>query len=278
MASERNAGARLPAGSLRAARYDRRSALPPLSVFPIRCRVGALIGGRAVRQDGKLSAEHDTSRAAMKVAVFDLDGTITRRDTLWPYLHGWVRRTRRRGFWRRAFAATARFPLDRDRGRLKFELIRAAMGGATQAEVAAWTTEYVAGLDAAKLCPGALDAIARHRGAGDRLVLLSASVDLYVPEIGRRFAFDETICTGVAWRDGRLDGALVTENRRGAEKRRCVEALRSRQAGMTFAAYGNARSDFDHLAIVDEPVLVNAGAALRREAGNRGFRVEDWRH
>ena len=108
----------------------------------------------------------------MKVAVFDLDGTITRRDTLWPYLRGWVRRQRRRGFWQRALAAAARFPLDRDRGRLKFELIRTAMGGATRGEVAAWTTEYVAGLGAEELCPGALDAITRHRGAGDRLVLL----------------------------------------------------------------------------------------------------------
>jgi phosphatidylglycerophosphatase C len=214
----------------------------------------------------------------MKVAVFDLDGTITRRDTLWPYLRGWVRLTRRRGFWRRALAAAARFPLDRDRGVLKFELIRAAMGGATRAEVTAWTTEFVAGLGAAELCPGALEAIARHRAAGDRLVLLSASVDLYVPDIGRRLAFDETICTGVAWRDGRLDGALVTENRRGAEKRRCVEALRARHPGLPFAAYGNARSDFDHLAVVDAPVLVNAGAGLRREAGKRGFRVEEWRN
>jgi len=68
----------------------------------------------------------------MKVAVFDLDGTITRRDTLWPYLRGWVRRTRRGGFWPRAVAAAARFPIDRDRGQLKFELIRAAMGGATR--------------------------------------------------------------------------------------------------------------------------------------------------
>jgi len=60
MASERNAGARPPAGSLRAARDDRRSALPSLRVFPTRVRAGALIGGRAVRQDGEKSTGHDT--------------------------------------------------------------------------------------------------------------------------------------------------------------------------------------------------------------------------
>ncbi len=214
----------------------------------------------------------------MQVAVFDLDGTITQGDTLWPYLRGWVRKSRPDGFWRRAAAAAARYPLDRDRGRLKASLIRAAMSGAARADVAAWTAEYVAGLGPAELCPGALEAIARHRAAGDRLVLLSASVDLYVPEIGRRLGFDETICTGVAWRDGHLDGALVTENRRGAEKRRCVEALRARHPGLQMAAYGNARSDFDHLAAVDAPVVVNAGPVLRREAERRGFSVAEWRN
>ena len=207
----------------------------------------------------------------MRVAVFDLDGTITRSDTLWPYLRGWVRRQRRPAFWPRVAAAAGRYPFHRDRGRLKFDLIRAAMGGAARSEVAAWTAQFVAALGDADLCPGALAAIDRHKAAGDRLVLLSASVDLYVPAIGRRLAFDQSICTEVAWQDDRLDGALVTANRRGAEKRRCIEALRARHPGLRFVAYGNARSDFDHLAAVDEPVLVNAGA--RPAAGGRGQRL-----
>jgi len=212
----------------------------------------------------------------MRIAVFDLDGTITSGDSFLPYLQGWRRRHRRAGFLRRALAALLRYPFARDRGRLKSELIQAGMAGATRDEVRTWTAEFVRGLDDEELCPGALAAIARHRAAGDRLVLLSASVDLYVPDIGRRLGFDETICTEVAWRDGRLDGSLLTENRRAAEKRRCVEALRARHPGARLTAYGNARSDLEHLAIVDEPVVVNAGPALRAEASRRGFRVADW--
>ena len=214
----------------------------------------------------------------MRIAVFDLDGTITRQDTFLPYLRGWRQRHPRAGFAARAFTALLRYPFDRDRGRLKCSLIRASMGGAMRESVRAWTADFVAGLDPAELCPGALAAIARHRASGDRLVLLSASVDLYAPDIGRRFGFDETICTEVAWHDGRLDGALVTANRRADEKRRCIEALRARFPGTRLVAYGNARADFDHLAVVDEPVLVNAGPLLRREAEERGFRTDDWRN
>jgi phosphatidylglycerophosphatase C len=214
----------------------------------------------------------------MRVAVFDLDGTITRHDTLWPYLRGFVRRHPRVGFWPRVLVALARYPLDRDRGRLKSRLIRIAMGGASRLEVEAWTADYVAAVGGAELCPGALTAIASHRAAGDRLVLLSASVDLYVPALARRLGFDEVICTEVAWRESRLDGALVTENRRAGEKRRCVESIRARIPGARFTAYGNARSDFAHLQAVDEPVLVNAPEALRRDAERLGFRTAEWRN
>ncbi len=213
----------------------------------------------------------------MRVAVFDLDGTITRHDTFVPYLRGWLRRHPRPGAPARCIAACIRYLLGgRDRGKLKSDLVRVGMSGATQEEVRRWTADFVAGLDSAEICPGAIAAIARHREAGDRLVLLSASVDLYVPDIGRRLGFDETICTGIAWRDGRLEGSLVTPNRRGEEKRRCIESLRSRHPGVRFAAYGNSSADLPHLGAVDEPVVVNAGPALRRKAGRLGIRVEDW--
>jgi phosphoserine phosphatase len=108
-------------------------------------------------------------------------------------------------------------------------------------------------------------------------VLLSASVDLYVPAIGDRFGFAETICTGVRWQGDRFDGALTTENRRGEEKVRCIEALRRRHPGAAIAAYGNSGSDLPHLATVERPLLVNAGAGARRQAARMRIPVADWR-
>ncbi len=214
----------------------------------------------------------------MRIAVFDLDGTLTRHDTLWPYLHGWVRRHPRARFWPATVLAAARYPFDGDRGRLKADLIRAAMGGASRSGVAAWSADYVAGLGDAELCPGALQQIARHSAAGDRLVLMSASVDLYVPEIGRRFGFHETICTTIAWQGDRLDGALSSPNRRGEEKRRSLVALRARFPALHVTAYGNAESDFPHFEAADEAVLVNAGPALRRLGEAQGYRTAEWRN
>ena len=214
---------------------------------------------------------------AVQLAVFDLDGTVTRHDTFLPYLRGWLQRHPERHGTRRMAPPIARFLFgERDRGRLKSDLIRCSMAGATRSQVDDWSRVFVEGLADDMLCPGALDAIARHRRAGDRLVLLSASVDLYVPRIGARLGFDETICTGVAWRDGLLDGTLTTPNRRGAEKLRCIEALRTRFPGLPVTAVANSGSDLVHLRVVEQPLLVNATARVRRAARRLGIPVDDW--
>ncbi|MGQ0429896.1 MAG: HAD-IB family hydrolase [Gammaproteobacteria bacterium] len=219
------------------------------------------------------------ARSALRLAVFDLDGTITRDDTFVHYLRGWLRRhPRRRRPWRAAGALLRYLASGRDRGRLKSDLLRACMGGADRAEVEAWSAAFAAGLDDVTCWPAALAAIARHRAAGDRMVLLSASPDLYVSHIGSRFGFDEVIATGIAWQDDRLDGALSTPNRRGDEKRRCLEALRQRHPGAAMAAYANSASDIAHLAAADEPLLVNGGRHARRCATWRGIPTADWRN
>ena len=214
-----------------------------------------------------------------RIAIFDLDGTITRRDTFLPFLAGYLRRhpARALGLWRLPFSL-ARYAVGlSDRGRLKASLVRQVMRDAERDSVDAWAREFCRTQLPQLLNPGALAAIDRHRAAGDRLVLLSASLDLYVPLVAATLGFDETLCTGLSWRGDRLEGRLTTENRRGAEKRRCVESLRERFPGSPFAAYGNAKSDFEHLLIVDEPLLVNASAATRRQAAAAGLSCSEWR-
>ncbi len=211
------------------------------------------------------------------IAIFDLDGTVTRRDTLLPYLQGWINQSAA------APLRTLGLPLDlmrfllhQNRGTLKSDLIQRLMGGTLRDDVAQWTREFVQGIGQHQIRPGALAAIERHRRAGDWLVLLSASVDLYVPELGQRLGFGEVHCTGVAWDGDRLDGRLITPNHRGEHKAVVVRALRARHPQAKFSAYGNAASDLPHLRLVESPLLVNANAAARRQAAALGIAQADW--
>jgi len=177
--------------------------------------------------------------------------------------------------WRVPFLL-APFLLHRDRGRLKSALVRALLGGLTRREVTETTQAFLDARLTALVRPTALGAIEAHRAAGDRLVLLSASTDFYVPDIGERLGFDEVICTGIAWTQDRLDGGLTTPNRRGPEKTRCIERLRDAHPGLRFAAYGNAGSDLDHLLTVEHPLVVNASRRTIARAVARGLPTALW--
>jgi phosphatidylglycerophosphatase C len=163
----------------------------------------------------------------------------------------------------------------RDHGQVKSAFIRSTLRGQPRAKVEAWTAKFVPAVLATGVFKDALSRIEQHRKEGARLVLMSASTDLYVPAFGAALGFDEVICTGVRWDGDSLDGHLTTPNRRGAEKTRCFERIRQ---GFTTAAYGNAGSDLDHMRLADQPLLVNASASTKRAAESLGVPVADtWR-
>lgn len=216
----------------------------------------------------------------MQLAVFDLDGTITRRDTLLPYVMGSPVSTVRKLLGVLIFLGSLfLFAIGRrDHGQLKSAFIRSMLGGQTRSEIESWTAQFVPLLLNEGVFADALSTIARHRQEGARLVLMSASADLYVSAIGTALGFDDVICTGVRWTSDHLDGHLTTPNRRGPEKTRCFKALRSRYPDLRTAAYGNAASDLDHLRLADEPLLVNASANARRQAASLGIpHAAHWR-
>ena len=154
--------------------------------------------------------------------------------------------------------------------------MRAVLGGLDRVEVAALTAEFLDRRLLRLLHPTALAAIEAHRNAGDWLVLLSASTDFYVRELGARLGFDEVICTEVRWIGNQMDGELTTANRRGPEKARCLAELKASHPGSRVAAYGNESSDLEYLRQADVAVLVNPSLAARRRAGQCGVRVVRW--
>src|SRR6476619_5433572 len=107
----------------------------------------------------------------MPIAIFDLDGTITHRDTLMPLV---MRHLLRRP-WRvarlvRVVPAAVRFLFERDRGALKQSLLRATLRGAPRAELAALSRQFVSDKIARGCFRDALATIRRHRDAGHHLV------------------------------------------------------------------------------------------------------------
>jgi phosphatidylglycerophosphatase C len=213
----------------------------------------------------------------MPIAFFDLDGTITHRDTLFPLvLRQLSRRPLRLLRLLGVVPAAIAYLFARDRAALKQSLLRATLRGTPRRDLAELSTRFVADTIDRRCFRDALTAVRRHREAGHYLVLMSASVDFYVPEFGRQLGFDRVISTGVAWNGDRLDGTLTTPNRRGEEKASCVRALVAERNDADTFAYGNSDSDLPHLRLVRHGLLVNGSMAARRAAAAMGVATADW--
>lgn len=211
----------------------------------------------------------------MRIALFDLDGTLTRRDTLFPYVLGFCLRHPLRLLQLTVMPwHLARYLFrNKDRGELKQALIIASLSGASRAEIAEWNQRFVSRLLHNGMDAEAVQRVAAHRARGDYLVLMSASPDIYVPAIARALRFNETICTSIRWDGMVLAGELASANRRGEEKLRCLQELRDRNPGSHIIAYGNSDSDVIHLRACDSGHLVNGSTNATREAARAGVAI-----
>ena len=212
------------------------------------------------------------------LVVFDLDGTLTRRDTLTGYVFGLLARYPAR--WGRlvgVLPTLVRFALGRAaHGELKGALLHAALGGLAREQLSEWTSHYVPRLIRRGMFAEGLAEVERHRKAGHHLVLMSATVDLYVPAIAAALGFDEWVCSRVRWQGDRLDGRLDGPNIRDREKAHCLRQIIGRFPRRRIMGYGNSMPDLDHLRLVDKAVLVNAGSRLRQRAVELPVDFKTW--
>ena len=212
---------------------------------------------------GRSEAGRGASRPT--VAAFDVDGTLTTRDCVVPFLRRIAGTTRLIGRLvvrlDRLVVALAR----RDRDRLKSLAARAAFRGRPDAVVRAAGTEFARYVHARWLRREVVDRLDGHRRAGDSVVLVSASFDVYLHPFADLLGADGVVATRLVSRDGVLTGLLDGPNCRGPEKvRRLHEWLGTHHGGrdaVHLVAYGDSPGDRELLADADEAHWVAGTAA-----------------
>jgi len=214
------------------------------------------------------------------VAVFDLDGTLARRDTfLGILLHSLKLNPTRLPRLVRLGPPTLRFKRGRlDNTTLKTLYLETLLADLSQPAIRRLTDSFLERVLPSGLRRGGLDTLRRHRSAGHTTVLLTASPDFYVGELARRLEFDECLCTLTARRaDGTLTGELASKNCQGPEKlARLMHWFGGPLDGSFFVGYGDHRKDFHLLTRLDKGYLVNPDQSLRSLAGREGLSVLYW--
>jgi phosphatidylglycerophosphatase C len=209
-------------------------------------------------------ADDSGRRPGRPIAVWDLDGTLTRTDTLLPFL----RRVAGTATVVAALAVAASRDLPRHNRRdaAKALVLQRVLGGRALIQIDQIARGYAARVAEARLRPDSLARWGWHRRAGHRLVIASASPGLYVHHLARHLAADAVICTEMTVVNGRLTGGLRGGNCRGAEKARRVLAHLTEYPATQVWAYADGDADRPLLALADVAIRVSRHRRLPRWA------------
>lgn len=194
------------------------------------------------------------------IAIFDLDGTLTTRDSFASFLLTFGRR-------RRLYAALSMFPL-RVAGyllrvtkdvQLKQRLLESFFGGVSRSEIREHADWFCREWLPRHRHPVGIPLLQEHLERNHRVVLLSASPDLYVPDIAAALGIRETICTRVEFAGEACTGRLLSENCKGERKLVALKHYLGCDAPpFESFAYGDSRHDLPVLNWVGRGVLVKS--------------------
>lgn len=187
------------------------------------------------------------------IAAFDFDVTMTTRDAFVPFLY--------RAFGKRkvrlaciklapeaikvVFGITSR---DRFKERIIRELFFGEsvdrlreVGRVHALEILGW------------IRPTARDRVEWHRRQKHRLVMVSASLGLYLEHVVTELGFDDLLCTNPSINHLVFDGGLVGRNCRGPEKVARLQALLGNISAYELYAYGDSAGDSEMLEVANHP-------------------------
>ena len=210
-----------------------------------------------------------SERSPDHVAAFDVDGTLTVRDCVRPFLL-------RVGGWSSVAQALLRKPLitvgaaaRRDRDRFKELLVGGVLRGRNVEHVEALGEKFAELVARDWLRADMMARLRWHQRAGHRIVLVSASLGPYLRPLGRRLGVDAVLCAEPLRAGERFADGLEGINCRAGEKVRRLDAWLAdlRMQDATVWAYGDSAGDRELLARADHPLLVKGTMVSAVPAG-----------
>ncbi len=147
---------------------------------------------------------------------------------------------------------------------MKAEVLEQLVGGRDAADLEDTARAFAADVIARHLQAEAIERADWHRTQGHRLVIVSASLAVYLRPIAEHLRFDAVLATEVeVGDDGRLTGRMQGENVRGPEKARRLDAWIAREyagASPFVWAYGDSSGDKELWARADRAVRLGRRA------------------
>lgn len=188
----------------------------------------------------------------MDLALFDFDGTITERETMPDFMRVAVRPGRL------IVGKLIFIPLvlGYKLGVISGSIVRAAIcrfgfWGIPAAELEQHGLTFAEQFLPSVLRPQAMERIAWHKARGDRIVVVSGGLDLYLAHWAKMHDL-EVLCSSLEQKEGRFTGHYRGAQCVRAEKVRRVQESLSAGSYQKVFAYGDTPEDHELLAMADE--------------------------
>lgn len=211
----------------------------------------------------------------MRLALFDLDGTVLRGNS-WQEYFWWTVRSRP------ALAPRLLTRLGlRKAGIISAESLKAAalapLRGLDAPAVAALGRRIVAERLLVVVRPTARREIARARSEGCEPVLATGAFDFLAEALAAELGVNKVVCTRIDYADGKCLGRVAGREARGTVKAEAVRAFFSKREvdWARSRAFSDDVEDAPLWALVGEPVMVTRGAK-RPASLSANLRVVDW--
>jgi len=121
--------------------------------------------------------------------------------------------------------------------------------------------------------------LAKHRAAGDRILVISASAHFLVSAVAERLKIEDVLAIDLEEQHGHYSGRTqgVMTYREGKVIR--LHAWMQEQGEVLDGAYfySDSRNDLPLLRVVDHPHVVNPDPTLRAHAEQAGWPILNWR-
>lgn len=201
------------------------------------------------------------------VAAFDYDGTLARGDSLVPFLSGLLgKRKVTKGLLAHSIPL-AMIGLGRgNRDETKERFLAHMLTGHPESSIRKAGEDFASEVAHSGLFERMRERIEWHREQSHHLVMVSATLDVYLRPLADLLGFDDLLCTHLEVVDGKVTGKLIGVNVRAAEKARQLQALLG-DTPYDLWAYGNSSGDYDMLQMAQHPFWVD-----------RAGRMEPWKH
>ena len=216
----------------------------------------------------------------MVLAIFDVDDTIIRGDSMYLFgayvarRHGLSLSGALRFAW-----AMVRYVMGLEgscvpKGRF-FEMVCA---GRTETELRRLAEHFVRETLLPLVYPHATERIGWHQRAGHEVLIISASVDLYISLLADRLGITQCICTKLNVAGDKATGWINGANCKGRAKldRLLGTYPESEVDWHESFMYSDSVTDLPLLERVGRPIAVNPDRKLTRIAQRRGWTIARW--